>query len=73
MERGLLFIKKKKPLQLYFYYLIWVVTSRQAVNGIMQTAEKAAERRRDSFRGEKEEKQPPNATHYSSPLEMQTP
>lgn len=40
-----MFIKKKKPLQLCFYYLIWVVTSKQAVNGTIQAAKKASERK----------------------------
>ena len=50
-EQGLLFIKKKKPLQLCFYYLMWVVTSKQAVNGTIQAAKKASER--ESFRGKR--------------------
>lgn len=48
-----MFIKKKKPLPLYFCYLIWVVISRRAVNGIMQAAKKAFERTGDSFRAKR--------------------
>ena len=62
-EQGLLFIKKKKPLQLCFYYLIWVVTSKQAVNGTIQAAKKASERK-ERVSEEKEEKWPQKATLF---------
>ena len=69
-EQGLLFIKKKKPLQLCFYYLIWVVTSKQAVNGTIQAAEKASERKESVS----EEKGGKMATKgYTLPLQTQTP
>lgn len=67
-EQGLLFIKKKKPLQLCFYYLIWVVTSKQAVNGTIQAAEKASERK-ESISEEKGGKMATKG--YTLPLQTQ--
>lgn len=69
-EQGLLFIKKKKPLQLCFYYLIWVVTSKQAVNGTIQAAKRASERKERVS----EEKGGKTAMKgYTLPLQTQTP
>lgn len=69
-EQGLLLIKKKKPLQLCFYYLIWVVTSKQAVNGTIQAAKKASGRK-ERVSEEKGGKMAMKG--YTLPLQTQTP
>lgn len=68
-EQGLLFIKKKKPFQLCFYYLIWVVTSKQAV-WYNSSSQEGFREKGESFRG----KGGKMATKgYTLPLQTQTP